>query len=1266
MNKKVIASFELTLMIVSLFAFSYMIGLSDEVFAGVTRESKKIEVEMLVKSGNVSPRKTLVGAIIDVIFDKLRRPMIPVVSANDKGFGDWLDEFSGKDLITAEIGSSYPVASNAGYSGCCLIADDGAKCGAASPNECVGDSPFVEGATCSHTSFCKRGCCYDESAGVYDSNTLKMDCPSSWNDDPNCNIPQATLGCCVVGSNSFFTTNGQCEVRTLALAQGDGVVDWRGNLNAGECMILSATQNEGACILEGGDCDFVTEEACYGYNGDFREGFLCTSPHVESNCEMTEQTTCEEGKDGVYFMDSCGNIANIYDSNRKDDPTYWDTIIAPEEICGNDDEDGNGDSASCGNCNRFFGGICDSADDNNFDVDVGEFYCRDTSCMVDGESYKNGESWCVYDGAIGEGQDVVGSRHWKYVCSQGTTQIEPCADYRNQICVQQNTFEIDGEDVTFRNANCVANNWRKCIDLNGKENGTMECAETLNCRVDTIDVANKFRFDVCLPKYPGGFSLKNPRYQETTEGICAMADQTCTVVYKPKTFGGCKLVANGNCLTEIFAQEMNDFCTGLGDCGGTVNVEGVYSENYNVRKSPKLSASWINDLKNLANPVSGQYAEVEDYSEYLEAAGVWSEPSAAPKGSETEGINTDIAIGLTGIGYAAGVLVTGSLGLSGLTSVVGIIQGAGLAGTGAGGLAVGLAGFSGAAIGAGIGFVAGSMIAEQMGLSPAGSMLMAVGAGLVGVAFVIGNIWNPVGQIGAILIIVSLFFGGSKCKPIEVEFECKPYKAPSGATDCEKCNEDPLKPCSEYRCNSLGGACELVNKGTEQEMCHSTKDDGRPPILNPQLNMISDSEQYNSITDDGFEITNREGGCVDAYTALLFGITTNELSYCRFDVEAKDFEEMDHDFGSHAYIYNHTTTFSLPDPSHGQSQGIDWSGDLTLFVKCEDAYGHVLPDFYKINVCVNEGPDVSGPVIGGATGSDGSSDGSDGTGTNSPGQAYFDNDILVGFDVTSKDINIITNELSTCGWALEDIDYSAMVNIMDCNDDFGNPSGPLGYLCTDTVPVDGKENKYYIKCADQPWLDDFGDRNVGDFIYMIRKPEHKISIESIEPNADIEIATAATPVELKVVTANGGEEHACSFSFSGYDSMIPMDDTGEGTVHTQPFNRPVGPDEIYVECTDETEDFAQDFTEYEIIRDTSTPVVARVWQDSGRIHVVTTEAAECKYSTKTCRFNWKDGLDAGKAEEHRITVVKGNTYYIKCEDEFGNAPSGCSVTLQAL
>jgi hypothetical protein len=609
-----------------------------------------------------------------------------------------------------------------------------------------------------------------------------------------------------------------------------------------------------------------------------------------------------------------------------------------------------------------------------------------------------------------------------------------------------------------------------------------------------------------------------------------------------------------------------------------------------------------------------------------------------------------VGMGAVGVGYAINAVALYSAGLS-----IGDVATLMMDGMGPGG---GMGAFAGAAIGAGIGMVAGAMLAKSLGLSPGGSMLMAIGGAMVGAYVALAvlgmNLYllsNPLTfWIGVALIVISLFFGGSDCPTKEVTFECKPWKAPSGGDNCEKCNGDPLKPCSEYRCNSLGAACELVNRGTAQEMCHSSNDDGRPPVLNPQLGVISGTEKYGDVTLGGFAITNLNGGCVDAYTPLVFGVTTDELAYCRFDKELVEFEDMIYDFGGNGYIYNHTTTFTLPDPSHGQSQGANWTGDLNLYIKCEDAFGHITPSFYNVDLCVNEGEDRSGPLIRATKPM---------------------NNAIVGFEENSKNVSVITNELASCRWDLSDVDYSLMGNSMECLDSLGFQSNPVGYVCTDELLTTNANNLFYVRCMDQPWLEDLNrsserNSNSESVVYFLRKPEKKIEIDWIEPSQDFETSSELTTIELQVQTSGGGELHLCSYSFSGYENMVRLFETGNDRLHVQPLNRPSGTDKIYIRCEDETGDFVQGSTEFKIIYDTSAPQIARIWQIDNVLHIITTEEAECVYSKDHCNFKWDDGVAMSGTKEHTISVISGSKYHIKCKDEFGNAPAECSMSVSTV
>ena len=1212
---------EIGILVIAIFAFSYIMYQS----SGLIDEFEKKQEEL-----NGIKEKLKLGEItLDVaksLLKKINKPMFTFAAAEDLSFS------------------------------CCELTKEGASCqDVVDVNDCA--SGLHEFTDCDSTSVCRKGCCVDTSIGTYDKNVVYKDCTgtnSEWYDDANCNVPGVEYGCCVIADRTYFTTQQNCIYRTGQ--EGSGLnVDWQ-DLNEAQCVLLSSVIEEGACVLDEG-CEFGTHQECVG-RGEFHEGYLCSSPELNTGCERTDETTCVDGKDGVYFVDSCGNRANIYDADKINDGSYWDRVVDVEDSCGASSENGNADSKDCGNCNRFLGGICASALEDSFDVDEGDFYCRDTSCMFDGEHYKNGESWCVYDGKIDDGDDIVGSRHWKYVCNQGEIQVEPCADYRNQICIQSNTFDVSGEEVEFRNANCIANNWRECLDLNSEEGGLERCEDTLNCRIEEVHIGDSFSFDICTPRYPGAFHLTNENEQKVAEQICGMATQTCTVIYEETLTGSCECVENCACETTVFTQKMNDFCRKMGDCGLEVNVEGEYTENYKVKNAPKLSSNWISGLVAMANPVSGQFAEVEmeQYEEYLVAAGLLDLGDEGDgEGGGSGGSDLAMKAGMGVAGISAAVYAIAMYGPYEIVSSVSIAL------TGGTEAIAGTIGFASAGIAFGIGMVAGAIIADNMGLSPLGSIMMAVGGGIlaVGVASYFVNIvvfgWTPIGwawiAIGAAIMLMSLLFGGSDCEPVEVTYTCEPWQPPTGTDDCSKCNDDPLKPCSQYRCESLGAGCEFINEGTDQEMCTAAEDDGGYPQVEPSLGDISDGEIYDDISGNGFSITDLNGGCVEANKDLVFGLKTNEPAQCRFDIEQKEFDEMSFNFGINAYTYNHFTSFPLPDPSHGQSRGLDWSGDLTLYIKCRDRFGHETPTFYKVEMCVNEGEDVTPPLVKEQT-------------------LNPANDALVSYDSTEKDIEFHTNEAADCRWSEEDKDYDLMENDFTCDSDSFDD---CPYLCSGTLPLTSSENVFYIRCKDQPWLDvvDLGDernKNQQSYVYILRKPESKIAIDWVEPSGDLEVGTRISTVYLKVKTSGGGEYHKCKYSFSGYENMILFNDFDFDSTSEQTFNQmTTGRHKIYVECLDETGDSVQDETSFKVIYDSSSPQVARVYLSSGKLKLITTENAECAYSTDDCTYDF-DVADSMSGDElmHELNAEEGNTYYIKCKDEHGLVPGsgGCSIIVR--
>ncbi len=1037
-----------------------------------------------------------------------------------------------------------------------------------------------------------KGCCYNESIGIFDKNVLEEDCEVNWDSDSNCNLPGASLGCCVLGDDVVFQTLGQCETDSLDLALGsEATIDWRNDLSEVDCIGMGKNQKKGACVIGEGNCKVKSEISCLENEGEFYEEELCSSDSINGSCKMTQKTSCVDGK--VRFIDSCGNIANIYDSARIDDESYWNKVVEVEDSCGAGS--GNGGSSSCGNCDLLKGGICSSAFEDDFSVDVGGYYCRDTSCEFDGERYENGESWCGYDGAIGNGDDIVGSRHWKYVCAQGKVEVEACSDGRSELCIQVDSYELEGADVDFKTAECIVNNWAECISLNEDGADGDECSDATDCFLKHVGV-DKFEFNACVPTYPKGFDWKDEDAEEDLDKLCSLASQNCTMIFKKNWKLQWKCVQNCDCEEQTFTDQMHEFCRTLGDCGAYINVNGEFTDRgYDVDGAPDLGEDWTSLYKSKIEP-SGEVARPDGYDIY--GAGALME---VLQGKSEDELKQDNDLDYDTSDWFSTTFIASSL-------------------TG---------------------------IFSPMPTNPAYYTFIGLGLGED-----VSMVLDPFGYY---------VFGGTKTEI--VSFECKAWRPPKGGDACESCNEDPLKPCSEYRCHSLGSTCEIVNVGAENEICINGHEvDGSPIIITPWDEVASANLMYEDVTEDGFVLVGLDGGCLDSNLPLEFGILTSKPAECKFDIEMNELENMSYSFEAKPYAEQHKAVFELPNPGHGNGN-IDgeeaWNGDASFYVKCSDLFGHETPSFYVIDMCVSEG--------------DGPSGGKD---ISAPTVSLGDkkNNQFVSFNATTYTATVITNELSTCRWDFEDVEYYRMENDMVCDDVLGARSSSFGYACNSNLDVGDEDLTYYVRCMDQPWLDDPACRDDGcgrnaneqSTVITLRKPKNKISIERIKPDADFEVGTLMATVDLRIATINGASEHKCSYSFSGYDKMLDIiGETGDRT-HSITLNIATGKKKIYVECQDETGDVDRDVANFEISRDSSSSAIARIWQSSGSVNLVLSEEGECRFSVESCKFVWDNGVLIGEGVDLEFDAAMGEKYHIRCMDEFGNAPNGCSVEMVAV
>src|SRR3989344_3874058 len=149
------------------------------------------------------------------------------------------------------------------------------------------------------------------------------------------------------------------------------------------------------------------------------------------------------------------------------------------------------------------------------------------------------------------------------------------------------------------------------------------------------------------------------------------------------------------------------------------------------------------------------------------------------------------------------------------------------------------------------------------------------GSGGVFDTFLTGTHAGLIGVVVAVVVFALLYKKESKKV---VELRCLPWEAPLGGADCEKCNTDPLKPCSEYRCKSLGQACELVNKGSVEERCTwVSRNDVNSPMITPWTKVLTEGHKYTDMQgrppSRGTRVVRNDAsdGCIKPFTPLQFG-----------------------------------------------------------------------------------------------------------------------------------------------------------------------------------------------------------------------------------------------------------------------------------------------------------------------------------------------------------------------------------------------------------
>ncbi|UCD20953.1 MAG: hypothetical protein JSW08_00180 [archaeon] len=1204
--------------------------------------------------------------------------------------------------------------------GCCqgIIGD---ACRMTGDEECrLLGGDWEDETLCEQTTFCEPICCYFDGDGKCEVQTARWVCLQKGGrevgDDPMCSTPMCTLGCCDMTTRYETMNEQECLV-------GEGI--WMPSVNEIECSLLNYDFEEGCCIT-GGTCEWTKGSECASDN--FYKDVFCHDLTQYCNCNPScDSIGCIEGKTDVYCIDSCGNPNRV-----ADECNYLET----------------GQSCINGECSE---GGCSVKLPNSTSINM-----------------KNGESICVYDQKLTNfledpnldttktvlgkfGIDIPGSRHWKWLCWDGELHIEPCADYRQQICLDA-TVEAGG--AIFREAECYGNIYHDCFQKETKEDclnakhgqcwwfgDDPEINKTVNSLINNLENEGKiaeeakkeklsefagFQNDVsgengekdfpkCLPKYSPGYQNFEVESGQQYEPVCFLGNYDCFVKLEKRRYQGndewfctenCECGAYGSPGWEIrenaWLELMAKRCSALGDCGLKVNIVKEYSSGEKIEGTITniLKNTGINELRYFAEceDLNGDgecqeeevelkeevdlvelYAgisENEDQRDIINKIGnenlaikkiikeIQNEEIYDIYSLEKREFTTPIVFGfgkifdfIFGIPVVLAALFFDEMGLVYVSGGGKALMTGGTATASTGGSATVASSFSwGGFLGSlgiaiAIGIAAGlavygilklcgvnENIAQAAGWG-AGSGA-AVGYFLASMGWVSGLGSAGVGLAVAVIVFLIVYFLQKQQKTVVYKFECLPWQPPDGGENCELCDEDPTRPCSEYRCKNLGAACGFACERNKDGECAEGTCFWTDPsdLSSPKIEDIIPRTEGHIKTGfqigppgGGAQITGLGGQGINPFETIILNIKTNEKAQCRVDYyPTQSFDEMNYNIGPTLlnptrYGVDHVLSLELTT----------LTPEFVVYVRCKDLNGNK-----------NQGGEFKITFISSTEEFD------------PPTIRNFNPVNESTIDKTKEEVKVtltLNEPVQGCKWSTTPfISYDTMVNSMDC------PNNPPTFKCNSNLPFDGLiTNFYYFKCNDSN-----GNYHLTDIGYVLHPGEPLTITETTIPKLNgsfVGGCEGITEVVLEIQTSEGccGGRATCFYKEGG--NYLEFTTTGE-TIHETTLEISSGSTNLRYDllCVDRDSNSVESFITFNVQPDTTAPQITRIYKEGGLI-IKTNEDAICAFNQRSqdCSFDIDDWYLAKKFQstggtEHR-TEWGTEPWYIKCKDE-------CNIT----
>jgi len=426
---------------------------------------------------------------------------------------------------------------------CCEYTSSGDTCVYTDEDNCNGGNAVS--TTCEQTSYCETGVCVS-SEGKCSDGVSKTTCESlgyQWNEGSSDDYAVCQKECCVIAeSQCSYTTEDHCSYLIEDLE--DIELDWRDVDSEAACSNICRETDKGCCV-ESDVCSYTTYGLCADADIDlntgtgFYEGEYCADLGA---CACVSHDTKRCIDEDVYWFDSCGNQEDVAE----------DCDYLSSTWCGYDEDE---DDYVCESID------CEETFDGVYNIEGVETQRNPHDERIGGDR-EHGESWCLYESPAGGYKDRPGSQHYRSYCYFGEEIIEPCSDYREEVCIQSPYdagFELD-TDYNLWKAASISNDYdgpsgSACVNLVDNY--------LLSQEVATVSVGGSFWAD--------------------TYGtdVCSVANVDCGMTYARDSRSDSYFQAGLGvmCTSPQWTKTLSDYCMSVGDCGVSSNIAGEYSSS---------------------------------------------------------------------------------------------------------------------------------------------------------------------------------------------------------------------------------------------------------------------------------------------------------------------------------------------------------------------------------------------------------------------------------------------------------------------------------------------------------------------------------------------------------------------------------------------------------------------------------------------------------------------------------------------------------------